>query len=815
MNTLVQDLPFALRMLVKSPGFTAVTVLTLAFGIAATTVMFSIVDGLLLAPLPYFQPDRLIAIMQSNQRLGYRTWISYPNFRDWQHDAQSFERMAALTWQGFDLTSPGPPQHIEGKPVSAGLFGTLGVKLALGREFTPQEDAHAGAPVVIISQHLWETRFAKTPEILNRSLTLDGTSYAVVGVLPPNFHFFGDAEVYTPLGQDDPILLNNRAIHPGILAIARLKTSVDIARAQAEITTIQNRLDMIYPEANRYEGADVVSLKQQMVGNAGSTPLMLFGAVTVLLLIACANVASLLLSRAAARKQEFAVRSALGASRAQLLRQLLVESMLLSLAGGVAGCVLAAWGVHPLLTLVAPNLPRSEEIGVNGSVLIFTAAVSLLVGMVFGLVPALRSSKPDLEFSLKSGGRGLTSWHHRTQDSLVVAQVALTMVLLVSAALLLRTVRSLWSVNPGFEASGLITFKVGLPASGTRTVASIRIAYRQLIECISNIPGVEAVDFTNLVPLTLSDNDSPFWIGTQRPESLQGAPRLNLFFTGPNYLQTMKIPLLRGRFLTQQDDNTSSTPALVIDTEFASTYLPGKDPIGQVITIAHWGPCRIVGVAGHVKHWGLGDTSQLPKSVPVYASFYEVPDRWVPVVARDITIVVRTPVDAAVLIALVKKEAQGAGSDDPIYDVHSMREIVARSMSSQRYPMTLLGAFASLALILASVGIYGVISYSISQRTQEMGIRMALGAYKRDVLWMVIGHGLRLVLIGLAVGIGSAFAITRALSGFSHLLYGVKQDDPLSFMVVSLGLTVVAAVASYIPARRATKVDPMVALRYE
>jgi predicted permease len=802
-------------MLVKSPGFTAVTVLTLAFGIAATTVMLSIVNGLLLAPLPYFQPDRLIAIMQSNQRLGFRTWISYPNFRDWQHDAQSFERMTAFTWQGFDLTSPGPPQHIEGKPVSAGLFGTLGIKLALGREFTPQEDAHAGAPVVIISHHLWGTRFAKTPQILDQSLTLNGTSYAVVGVLPRNFHFFGDAEVYTPLGQGDPILLNNRAIHPGILAIARLKSGVDISHAQAELTTIQNRLDVIYPEANRYEGADVVSLKQQMVGNAGATPLMLLGAVTLVLMIACANVASLLMSRAAARKQEFAVRSALGASRAQLLRQLLVESMLLSLVGGGVGCALAALGLRPLLMLLPADLPRSEEIGVHTPVLLFTLAVSLASGILFGLAPSLKSSKPDLESSLKAGGRGLTRLHHRAQNGLVVVQIALTVVLLVSAGLLLRTIRQLWSVNPGFDAKGLVTFKVGLAASLTRTGASTRLAYRNLIDRIGKIPGVEAVDFTNLVPLTLTDNDSPFWIGTQRPVSIQGVPRLNLFFTGPNYLQTMQIPLLRGRFLTPQDDSTTSTPAVVVDSNFASTYLHQTDPIGQIITIAHWGPCRIVGVAGHVKHWGLGDTSQLPKSEPVYASFYQLPDQWVPVHARYMTVVVRTSVDAAVLMSAVKEEIYGAGSEEPIYDVHSMQEIVARSMSSQRYPMILLGAFASVALILASVGIYGVISYSIAQRTREMGIRMALGADKRNVLWMVIGQGLRLVLIGLAVGIGSAFAITRALSGFSHLLYGVRQDDPLSFTFVSLVLTVVAAVASYIPARRATKVDPMVALRYE
>ncbi len=815
LEQLWQDVRFGLRMLAKNPSFTAVAVLTLALGIGANTAMFSVVDGVLLAPLPYSQPDRLIAIMESNLRLKFNAWISYPNFQDWQRDAHSFQRMAAFTWQGFDLTNPGPPEHVDGKPISSGFFATLGVKLALGREFSPQEDVHAGAPVAIISHHLWEDRFAKSPHALGKSVTLNGVAYTVIGILPPEFHFYGDAGVYTPLGQGDLVTLNNREIHPGILAIARLKPDVDISQAQAEMSTIQNRLDVIYPDADRDVGADVEPLKQHMVGKTGETLLLRLGAVGLVLLIACANVANLLLARSAARAREFAIRSALGAGRGQLVQQLLTESVLLSLAGGGLGCAVAVWGVRPLLALAPVNLPRNEEIGVNASVLLFTLAVSLVVGILFGLAPALKASKAGLEVSLKEGSRGSTGAHHRVQNCLVVVQMALTLVLLAGAGLLFRTIHRLWSVDPGFDTRQLITFKVGLAPSLTKTAASTRTAYRQLIDRIRNIPGVQGADFTNLVPLSLQDDDCPFWIGSQQPASIQGAPRLNLYFTGPDYLQTMKIPLLRGRFLAREDSSTTSVPVIVIDSKFASTYFPGTDPIGRIITIANWGPCRIVGVVGHVKHWGLGDTSQLPKSDPVYASFYQLSDQWVPVTARDLTVVVRTPLDPATAMTAVRKAVYGAESGQPVYDVQTMQDIIARSMSSQRFPMNLFGAFAGLALLLASVGVHGVVSYSVTQRLHEMGIRMALGAEQSDIFRMVIGQGVRLALAGLAIGIAAALILTRILSSLSHLLYGVGASDPLTFTTVSLILTGVAIVASYIPARRAMKVDPMIALRYE
>ena len=818
MGTLIQDLRFGLRMLCKSPGFTAVAVLTLALGIGANTAMFSVMQGIVLAPLQYVSSDRLVMVWENNPRFP-RTWVSYPNFRDWQRSARSFQQMAAFRQEGVDFAGPGTPEHLNGKEISSGLFSTLGTELALGREFSPEEDRHGGTPVVIISNRLWKNRFDGSPKALGKSLTLDGVNYTIVGVTPfgvtaLGFRLEDDADVYTPLGQSDPLILNDRAAHNGIYALARLAPGVTLAQAQAEISTIQNGLDHLYPDANRDLGIYIEPLKQFVVGDAGKMLLLLSGAVGLVLLIACANVANLLFARAAARVREFAVRSALGANRARLVRQLLTESVLLSLLGAGLGLLFAILGVKSVPAAVSENLPRSENIAVNGPVLLLTLCASIAVGILFGLAPALKSWNSDPQASLKEGGRGSTVAHHRTQSILVIVQMALTLVLLVGAGLLFRTLRHLSDVNPGFDIQHIMTFKVGVSHSLTKTAPSTRTAYQQLIERIRQIPGVQGADFTGSDPLN-GGWIMPFWIGSQKPASLQGAPRLVMFLTGPDYLRTMGIPLLRGRFFSPED--TPNSPCvMVIDSVLAGIYFPDSDPLGQTLSagFSPVGPCRIVGMVGHVKQWALNDSST-DIQTQAYFPLYQDPDQWVPLNYPNMTIVVRTPLDVASVMPAIKSAVYGAGSDQPIFNVETMQQIVSESMSSQRFPMILLGAFAALALLLASVGIYGVISYSVAQRIHEIGIRMALGAHKRDVFRMVVGQGLALALAGLAIGVVAALILTRVLSSFSLLLYGVGASDPVTFITVSVMLLFVTVVACYIPTRRAMRVDAMVALRYE
>ena len=814
LEQLLEDIRFGLRMLRKNPGFTAVAILALALGIGANSAMFSVIEGVVFAPLRFLQPDRLVMVWENNPRFP-RVYISYPNFQDWQRDARSFEQMAAFREEGVDLTAPGTPEHLDAKQVSSGFFSTLGAELALGREFSVEEDRQGGTPVAVISNRLWRNHFDGHPEALGKSLTLDGVDCTIVGVTPPGFRLENDADVYTPLGQSDPLVLNDRAGHDGIFSFARLQPGVSISQGQAEMNTIQNGLDQLYPDANRDLGIYLQPLKQEIVGDVGATLLLLVGAVGLVLLIACANVANLLLARSAARSREFAVRSALGASRARLVRQLLTESVLLSLAGAGLGLLISMFLMRPVLAAFPGILPRSENIGVNVYVLLFTLGVSIFVGILFGLAPALKSWNAHLQASLKEGGRGSTSAHHRAQSTLVIVQMALTLVLLAGAGLLLQTIRHLWTVNPGFETQRIITFKVGVSHVLTKTAASTRIAYQQLIERIRNIPGVQAADFASTVPLTGQGWTMPFWIGAQRPDSLQGAPRVVMSLTGPDYFRAMGIPLLRGRSFTPED--TTKTPCvMIIDSVFAQKYFPDSDPLAQTLSagFSPMGPCRIVGVVGHVRHWLLQDPSAYTQ-IQAYLPIYQDPDKWVLVNYPGSTIVIRTPLEPVTLLPDIKAAVYGAGSDQPVYDVQTMQQIVSESMSSQRFPMMLLGAFAILALLLASIGIYGVVSYSVAQRVHEIGIRMALGAAKQNIFRLVIGQGLRLVLAGLAIGAAAALILTRLLSSFARLLYGVGGSDPLTFAAVSLVLTGVAVLACYIPGRRATRVDPMVALRYE
>ena len=815
LETFWRELHYSARGLAQSKGFTTIAVLTLALGIGANTAIFSVLQGVVLAPLPYHDPDRLVVVALYNRALKYATDLSYPDFLDWQRQSRSFDQIAAFKPQGYDLTSPGPPLHVEGKQISANFFRTLGVKLALGREISPDEDRFGGAPSVVLSNRLWQDRFASSPGALGKTVTLYGYGLTVVGVLPAGFRFGSqDADVYTALGRADSLYRRDRSVHD-ILCIARLSSGVTLDQARAEMDTVQDHIDRLNPATERGQGAYLDSLKHFFTGDVWATLSLLLGAVGLLLLIACANVANLLLARSASRRRESAVRLALGASRIQLARQLLSESLLLSITGGFLGLAAAHWGVRIVLAAAPAPIARGN-IGVNGSVLLFALSIAIAAGILFGLLPALRSSKTDIHAALKQSGRGLAGGHRRVQDLLVVAQIALAAVLLAGGGLLVRSVRKLLAVNPGFDARNVITFQVGLSPAIAANAPKLRAAYQQLTERIGEIPGVESAGLTGLVPMGKGANEGPYWIGARPPASMAELPRAIWYPADPGYINAMSIPLLQGRSLSPNDTVQSETVVL-IDTLLARRSFPDRDPIGQTITIPHWGAgpraARVVGVVGHVKHYGLdGSTGEKPQ---IYYSVYQLPDEILPPFAAELAIVVHSRLDTPALIPAVRTVADRTGAGRPVYNVQTMPEIVTSSMDKQRFPMLLLVAFAILALLLASVGTYGVISYSTAQRIPEIGIRMALGAARGDVLAMVIRQGITLALAGLAIGAVTALTLGRALLRFSTLLYGISPADPITFVFVSCILVAAAILACYVPARRGARVDPMIALRHE
>ncbi|MEY2427452.1 MAG: hypothetical protein QOJ40_337, partial [Verrucomicrobiota bacterium] len=669
-----QDVRFAARMLRKSPGFASVAILTLALGIGANTAIFSVVQGVLLAPLPYHEPDRLLTVWLNNFHLNSPTYLSYRDFMDWEHAAPPFEKMSAYARRSFDLSSPGNPEHLEGSEISSSFLSTLGVRLALGREFSPEEDRNGGAPVAIISNGLWRARFGGNASALGKSAVLNGVETTIVGVLQPGFRFGTDyADVYIPIGQRKLVDANDRTAHD-VMCVARLKPGVSLSQADAEMNAIQENIDRLNPETEQGLGIKILSAKEPLVGDVRGTLLLLLGAVGVVLLIACANVANLLLARSAARTREFSIRAALGAGRGRIVRQLITESVLLSILGGVLGLAAAKWGLSVALTTLAADLPRGDNIHLNASVLFFALGLSLSVGILFGLAPALRSSKADLQPSLKDGGRGSTGRHHRTQRVLVVVQIALTLVLLAGAGLLFRTIQQLWKADLGFESQHVLTFQVGLSPSAISTGASVRAAYQQLLDRIRQIPGVQGAEITTEVPMTHQMNAIPFWVDSHRPASVAEAPRTLGFITGPDFLQVMHIPLIRGRFINQQDTVNSPLVA-VIDTELARTYFSGKDPIGRTITFPQVGDYRIIGVVGHVQHRQVGVSSPFMQNQS-YVSIDQIQDRWMTTIDTWTWVVLRTPLEASMVLPEITKAVHAAGSDQTIYHAQTMLEIV-------------------------------------------------------------------------------------------------------------------------------------------
>ncbi len=816
MQTFLQDLRYGLRMLAKSQSFTAIAILTLALGIGANTVLFSVVNGVLLSPLPFPEPDRLIALYTNRVNFD-RASISYPNFVDWQRENRTFASMAAFRPDNFNLTGAGEAEHIRGQMVSADFFSTLGVKPMMGRWMTAEEDVLGGAPVVVISASLWKRKFAATPNIVGGRIALNGTDYTIIGVLPPEFdlrmqNFPRNNDVYVPVGQWVDPIFRDRSAGLGMKAIGRLKPGVTIDQARADMARIADRLAQAYPVADRDSTITVMTLKESMVRDIRPFLLLLMGAVAFVQLIACVNVANLSLARSNSRGREFAIRAAMGASPQRVLRQLLTESLLLASAGGALGLLLAAWGRQGAMSLVTGMLPRAQEVRLDGRVLAFTVVISLVSGILFGLAPALRTSRPDLQTTLKEGGRGFSASRHRAQGMLVATELGMAVVLLVGAGLMLRTLSSLWNVNPGFNPHHVLTFYVGLPpGEANANPASIRASLLELHRRLAGIPGVESVSLLRgSIPMS-DDAEDPFWIAG-RPKPLSDNDRYWAIWSEVerDYFKLMRIPLLRGRLFGEGDTENAARVAIV-DEDFANKFFPGEDPIGKLFDDEYVGPTQIVGVVGHVKQWGLDD--KFTMHAEFYLPFRQIPDKYMLRTVRSTTVMVRTTGEPLSLVESIRHEVQKLSSDDVMFDERTMDEIVySESVVGQRFSMILLGVFAGLALLLASVGIYGVISYIVGQRTREIGIRLALGAQRTDVLNWVMSEGARMALLGIGAGLAAALVLTRLMA---QLLYGVSAMDPLTFGVVAGALLLVAMAACYIPAWRATRVDPIVTLRYE
>ncbi|MGD0570589.1 MAG: ABC transporter permease [Candidatus Sulfotelmatobacter sp.] len=817
METLFQDLRYGFRLLLKSPGFTVVAVLTLALGIGANTALFSVINGVLLSPLPFPQSDQLVTLHENKPNFEGGS-VSYPNFRDWQKDNHSFSSVALARTYAFSLTGAGEAEQVTGDFVSSDFFPLLGVKPVIGRTFTEDEEPVGAGPVALISAGLWQRKFGSEPDIPGKSITLDGRVYTIVGVIPATLHLnipgFQEAQVYAPIGQWGNPLLLQRGAGLGLHGIGRLKPGVTIEQARADMDGVTRNLASAFPDADKGITAKVTPLKQQMIGHVRSLLLVLLAAVGFVLLIACVNVANLLLARSTGRAREFAVRAALGASQGRVVRQLLTESVLLGLAGGSLGLLLAAWGTHAALGVLPAALPRAEQVGLDARVLIFTAGISLLVGVLFGLMPALSTSHPDLQETLKQGGRGSSGARHRTQSVFVVAEMALAVVLLVGAGLTIRSLAKLWSVDPGFNPHNVLTFGLSLPPSivGAKPDA-IRTAFREFDGKIASIPGVQAVSQTwGAVPLS-GDDEQLFWLeGQPKPTHENDMNWAIDYIVEPDYLKAMGIPLLRGRFFSPQD-NEHSPRVVVIDEVFAQKYFPNQNPIGKRINLNLSNQlAEIVGEVGHVNQWGLDADDQQSLRSGLYIPCLQMPDDFIAMSPTGSAVVVRSGNSGGGLLDSIRSVNAQMSDQQVIYGVQTMDSIISGSLASRRFSMILLGVFAVLALVLASVGIYGVISYVVGQRTNEIGIRMAMGAHRRDILRLILGRGGRLAGLGVAVGLSGALGLTQFMAS---LLYGVRATDPLTFVGVAILLTLVALAACYIPARRAAKVDPMVALRYE
>ena len=805
MELILADIRFGVRMLIKRPVFTAVAVVTLALGIGANTAIFSVVNAVLLNPLPYAEPSKLAVIwLQQPATNQFQQPASFPDFNDWQAQSKSFERIVATRIVSVNFTDGDEPERVNGARVSAGFLSMLRVTPVAGRDFLESEAQPGGAPVALLGYKLWQERYGGDSSLIGRAVSIDSTSYTIIGVLPKSFYYpTPDTQVYIPLVQGK----NETARGSRFLRVAgRLKPGVSPNEAQAEMDAIAGRIAEQYPDSNAGVGVKVIPLHEQVVGKIRPALMILFGAAGCVLLIACANVANLLLARATACRAELAIRAALGASRLRLIRQLLTESVLLSLAGGVLGMLIAMWGVPALTSISASSIPRVEEVSVSVQALLFTLVISVSTGILFGIAPALQSSSKRLIEDLKEGRRGATggAMHQRLLNLLVAAEVAMAVVLLAGAGLMVRSFVAINGVAPGFNPKGILTIGIGLTQPTYADVQQQARFYERLNEKVSAIPGVTSAAGVNRVPL-LGFNSSTSFTFQGRPVQEGNEPTADCRIATPDYFKTMGIPLLKGRDFSVRDLK-DAPEVVIINQAMAEQFLPGEDPIGKRLQI-YPNPPRwreIVGVAGDVKLLGL-DADINP------AIYVPLPQNPYAGAMRNSFLAVRTSGDPNSLAAAIRGEMKNVDNGVPVAQVRLLEEIVADSVAPQRLNMWLLVAFAGLAAVLAAVGIYGVMAYSVTQRTHEIGVRMALGAGSMDMLLMVMIDGAKVTAAGVIAGLTAAFALTRVMSS---LLYKVGAADPVTFAGISALIVCVSLLASYLPARKASRVDPMVALRY-
>lgn len=803
MDSIIKDIRYGIRGLLKRPGFTVIALVALALGIGANTAIFSLVNAVVIKSLPFRDPDQLVWVFGNVSTIGSNTAsVSPPDFLDYRSQNKTFEQFAASGTLPYvlNLTGSGEPERLTASGVTGNYFDVFGVTPALGRGFTLENEKPGQDQVTVLSHAFWQKRFAGDPSILGKTITLNSKSYEVVGVMPAGLSLPQPAELWVPMSFDgEPEMKWRKAAF--LRPVGRLKPGVSLTQAQADTDVIAAQLEQQFPDSNTGRSLRLISLREQLIGSSRTIVFVLFGAVGFVLLIACANVANLLLVRAAARQKEIALRTALGASRLRIIRQMLTESLLLSLLGGALGALLAVWGVELLVTLSADSLPRTVDVKIDSNVLAFTFVIAIVTGLLFGLAPAFRTAKVNLIDSLKDGARGADgTLRNRTRSVLVVFETATAVVVLISAGLLVRSLIALQSVDPGFDANNVLTFRIDLPNKKYEGEGRSKVFWEQLESRVSSLPGVQSVGLITDLPMSGQLNDLPYTVEGRPAATPDQALNADFRLVNQNYFSALRIPLLRGRSFTEQEAR-ESVPVTLISQQLADTVFPNENPLGKRLVSGMSGQAfEIIGIVGDIRHTSLG-------AQPVPAMYF--PDRNF---GNRRNLVIRTQNDPLSIVGAVRQQVRELDPDQPIAELKRMTDWVDSSVAVQRYRTTLLAAFAALAMILAATGIYGVMSYTVAQRTHEIGVRMALGARRLDVLKLVVRQGMLLTFVGVIIGLVGAFALTRVMAS---LLFGVTTKDPITFVVVAALLTAVAFVACFVPARRATKVDPLVALRYE